>query len=274
MIPLQIGVAHPSGQCLVVIFGSQFLTTDTGLHLQRHRTRMQMERLLGQHLSETFDEHRQDVESQLLCQIEGTTLEQSDSAVFRTCSLREYHHRVTFINLLPDLHFHIIHIRDGEEIRITDNETVKGIMPHPALREDDQFRCQHHNRHQIQMRLMVADDDRGIPEVFALWLMEGELRTGHMTDNESGMFPQKPVIQELVFLRCPSDGDQQETCQRQDNSIHEEEAEGEDGIERLLDEIERPIEQGTCTQDRIQHTDTEASKPQTPTVPVQPHSGR
>ena len=137
-------------------------------------------------------------------------------------------------------------------------------MPHPALREDDQFRCQHHNRHQIQMRLMVADDDRGIPEVFALWLMEGELRTGHMTDNESGMFPQKPVIQELVFLRCPSDGDQQETCQRQDNSIHEEEAEGEDGIERLLDEIERPIEQGTCTQDRIQHTDTEENSPAPP----------
>ena len=101
MIPLQIGVAHPSGQCLVVIFGSQFLTTDTGLHLQRHRTRMQMERLLGQHLSETFDEHRQDVESQLLCQIEGTTLEQSDSAVFRTCSLREYHHRGSSLSYHP-----------------------------------------------------------------------------------------------------------------------------------------------------------------------------
>ena len=85
-------------------------------------------------------------------------------------------------------------------------------MPHPVLREDDQFRCQHHNRHQIQMRLVVADDDCRLLEVLTLWVMKGELRTRHMMDDESGMLLQDLVVLILMLLRSPSDSDEQKAC--------------------------------------------------------------
>ena len=85
-------------------------------------------------------------------------------------------------------------------------------MPHPVLREDDQFRCQHHNRHQIQMRLVVADDDRRLLEILTLWVTIGELRTRHMMDDESGMLLQDLMVLILMLLRSPSDGDEQKAC--------------------------------------------------------------
>lgn len=58
-------------------------------HLQRHLSRMQMERCLGKHLSKTINENRQYIQFQLLCQIEGTPMEPLNLAIWRACSFRK-----------------------------------------------------------------------------------------------------------------------------------------------------------------------------------------
>ena len=91
-------------------------------------------------------------------------METLDTTILRAGSLWENHHGVTLLHLLLQTVHHLFRIRNGEEIGITDHDTIERIMPHPVLRQDDQFGCQHDDTHQVEVRLMVTDNHRRLLE--------------------------------------------------------------------------------------------------------------
>ena len=48
---------------------------------------------------------------------------------------------------------------------IANQETIERIVPHPLVGEEDYLRRKHQLAHQVEMRLMIADDDAWFVEV-------------------------------------------------------------------------------------------------------------
>ena len=153
-------------------------------HFHRHFARVKMPRGFGEYFSETVDEDRNDIEPQLFCQIKGATMEALNATILRTCSLWEYHNRIAFTHFLFQIIQHLISIRNGEEIRITNHDAIKRIMPYPVLSQNNQFGRQHHHTHQVEMRLMIADDYCWFVERFAMRITIRERCARHMVDDK------------------------------------------------------------------------------------------
>ena len=91
------------------------------------------------------------------------------------------------MNLVLNLNNHLVQIGDREKVSVSDDDAVKGIMPYPLLREDNQVWCQHHNRHQVKMRLVITDDDSRFPEILFLGILIGERCARDMMNDELGI---------------------------------------------------------------------------------------
>ena len=160
-----------------------------------------MERLLGQHLSEILDQYGYDIQLKLFGQEESTTMETLDVTIGRTGAFGEYHHRIALSDLFCDILGHLLGFQDREIVGIADDDAIERIMPDPVLGQYNQVGCQHHDGHQVEVRLVVANNHRWFLEGLSMWVVVRESGARHMIDDKTGLTLQDAVVSPLVLFR-------------------------------------------------------------------------
>lgn len=112
-------------------------------------------------------------------------METLDPAISRTCALWENHDGIAFLDFLLQIVPHLLRIRDGEEVGIADDDAIEWIMPHPVFGEDDEFWRQHHDAHQVEVRLVITDNHRWLFESLSMRITIRESRTRYMINDEA-----------------------------------------------------------------------------------------
>ena len=132
----------------------------TLLHPHVDASLTQREVFLRQHVPSTMNEDGQDVGSQLLGQIKSTFVEAQDVALRRAGALWEHGNGIAplvesaqLFDVVLDAVAHRI------EFSVVDDSTIEGIVPHPVFGEEHHAGGEHQQAHQVELRLVVADDD-------------------------------------------------------------------------------------------------------------------
>ena len=129
---------------------------------------------LGKDFAWSIKVHRQYFQSEFLRQIECSLMESAYTAVFGTGSFGINGNTVPPIYQRTELrHQRFQSIYYGKIFCMTNQKTISRIVPNPLVGQKHNLGCKDQLAHQIQMRLVVADDDAGlikieIPRFFSL----------------------------------------------------------------------------------------------------------
>ena len=129
-------------------------------------------------------------------------MESQDATVLRASPLREDGYRIaSFIETAQPLHMLFDAITHRIILCLMNHHTIERIIPHPVVGEEDDSWRQHHQTHQVEMRLMVADQDGRLLKVLTHTIIKSELHTWHMMNHETGDALQQTVVFHLPFFR-------------------------------------------------------------------------
>ena len=86
---------------------------------------------------------------------------------------------------------------------IVNEESEDWTIPHPVVRKEDEFGCQRQEISQIEMRLMIADDDRWLIEVNGWIFLEREMnpRYSYVSCHHSCCMIHEQMKVPFLFLR-------------------------------------------------------------------------
>ena len=91
-------------------------------------------------------------------------------------------------------------IAHGIELSPMDDHSIERVVPHPVVREENHPRREHHQAHQVEVRLMVTDDHSRFLEGLAHSILQVELHAWHPMDDKVGHLLQKSVIQQILLF--------------------------------------------------------------------------
>ena len=195
---VHVFLVHPAGE-FAVSGGAHLLHRHTGQDVHRHAASAQHEVMLGQDVVESVQAHGQDVHVQGLGQGEGSFVEASYLSVAGAGAFREDDDAVSAPHQVLQMgEIAVVAVGDGTELRRVDDHAVVGVTPHPVVGQDDDAGRQLHQGHQVQVRLVVADDDGGPAEGLVFAAPLPETHAGHAADDETGDALQQPVIEGLT----------------------------------------------------------------------------
>ena len=113
-------------------------------------------------------------------------------------------------------------VGDGIEVCVTDQAAVEGRVPDPIIRQNDQLAGEHHEAHQVEVRLVVAKDDGGPTEILARGVFHRGADLREMLHRKTGHAVKHVVIGGLFLLRRLAQGEhdpphegQSETCEEE-----------------------------------------------------------
>lgn len=226
--------ADGRGAGLVVGAVTGIIGGDPPADLGMHRPAAEHEIALGQHVTDTVQVDRQQVEVQLLGQVEGPAVEASDPAVGRARPLGEDDDRIAAADQVGQpAEIGLDAVRHGVELRIADHQPVDRVAVDPVVGQHDEVRGQHQDAHQVEVRLVVADDDRGFVEPLADGVVEREARTRHTPDDEArGAADEAVQAAALALGRAPDAEVEERRGQHQQEHADTQE---EDRVERAGD---------------------------------------
>ena len=165
-------------------------------------------------------------------------MESQDMAVGRTCPLGKNHDRIAFTYLLCYGICHLARVGNREIVGIANHDTIKGIMPHPVLRQYNQLWRQHHDGHKVEVRLMVADNDRRPLESLSVGINKAESGSRDVVHHKSGPSLQYAMIFQLVPVGFPAQRYQEESAHGHLHGKAQKIAKGKRGVGRLAHHIQ------------------------------------
>ena len=96
--------------------------------------------------------HRNDIYLQLLGEVECSAMKAEDRAIGRSCAFGEDHDGITAVYGVAQTVDHLFDTaRDGIKVGISDQSSVKRRVPHPIVRQNNEFGREHHDTHQIKV---------------------------------------------------------------------------------------------------------------------------
>lgn len=155
-------MAEGAGLLHSVAHDIQLFAGDGLRQLYVNRALVQGVALLRQHLARAVETGGKDADAQLLGYVEGSLMEAGDAAVGRACALGKDGDAVASLYERAQTgHERIDALADRIVLDLTDDEAVEGIAPYPVVGKEHHARREHHEAHQVEVRLVVADDDVG-----------------------------------------------------------------------------------------------------------------
>ena len=113
-------------------------------------------------------------------------------------------------------------------------------MPHPILCENNQIRGEHHDGHEVKMRLMVGYDKRRCLKTLSMRIVICEGGSWHMIDDKA-CFPLKYAMIYLLMFFCRSTNcDEEESSYRHIYCQEDEITKRENAVCSLSDDIKQP----------------------------------
>ena len=77
-------------------------------------------------------------------------------------------------------------ITDGIELRAMNDHTVEGVVPHPVVGEEYEPWREHHQAHQVEVRLVVADNDGRLFKCLAHFVLQIKLDARYTVNDKIG----------------------------------------------------------------------------------------
>ncbi len=153
-----------------------------------------------------MQEDRQQIEVQLFGKVERTAVKPLDAAIRRTGSFGKDDDGITSADQIrQSADISLEPFGNRIEFGLTDDEPINRVAVDPVVREHDQFRRQHQNAHQIEVRLVVADDDCGLREIFAAGVVECKGCSRDPADDEVGSPENETMQPQPLFFGRPAD---------------------------------------------------------------------
>ncbi len=142
---------------------------DTLAYIYNHMALFETETILWEDAACTPEYDRDNIASQLLSQMEGTTAEGMYLRIIRASTLREDKHRIATLHDVLHVCQHLIH-RHGawEEVAELDNLSIQLALPHPLASHYYHLWVKHKRQRQVYERLMIGNDQRWLVEILAM----------------------------------------------------------------------------------------------------------
>ena len=130
--------------------------------------------------------HRQYFQSEFLRQIECSLMKSAYTTVLGTGSFGINGNTVAPICQRTELrHQRFQTLYYGKIFCMTNQEAISRIVPNPLVCQKHNLGCKDQLAHQIQMRLVVADDDAGLIKIESYWFFSLDDHTAYFSDEFS-----------------------------------------------------------------------------------------
>ncbi len=178
-----------------------------------------------------------------------------DLFVGRARAFRENEHRIAVLHLLlQELCDPIVAHRDRVELAKPHDRPVKGVVPHPIRRKDDDARMEHEDERKVDVGLVIAQDNRRLFPPLPGFIDDPLADMERKIDDEAANPHQKPMVKELALLvpfkgrdqkDHPDERHQKATQEKdhEDQERDEEIEEGHRGMPFPLAAEDHPIEE-------------------------------
>lgn len=159
-------------------------------------------------------EYGQYVQMQLLREVECSSMESLNMAVRGSGTFRKDNDGVSSpYQIRQSVDVLLQTVGDGVELGISYDQSVDGVAMYPVVCQYDEFGAKHQNTHQIEVRLMVADDDGRLLECLSRWVFEDESCARDATDYKARR-PAYEAMQLHAFLLGDSSNMKIDVCRR------------------------------------------------------------
>ena len=182
------------------------LRSDASVYLDMDGPLAEESSLLGENFACAIGHDRENISPKLLGQIECALMETGNGAVWRTRPFWIDNDAVAPVDeRLQFGHQRRQPLRNGIEFGTLNQGTVEGIVPNPVLGQYYELGSMNQHRHQVETRLMVADNDGWFSKVFATRIChrKPDARDAVPQSDKAGITPKQSVHRHASLLQIP-----------------------------------------------------------------------